>query len=241
MKKSIKIFLIITFALFCNGFVYSQVKQDSTSLLFKVKNYFVTTEVDSPGFFILNTFNRIDKAKITRILKGFYLSGFSTQKEYSFDAINEISFMPLYSESSMKDVIGFEIASVFNPLVISINYTQGEADLAKLKTFISRPPVNPDLSPFDETLKFKALSVSTGYITSALFWGRVFPIIGISASANDLSIAGNSKIFPSLGISGELLIKQRNIFISFQYIKQLINTEYFSDQTVIKAGIFFRI
>ena len=235
-----KIYLLVIFTVFTFSFVTAQEYEVSTSMLDKVTNYFVKVENDTIPFFLNNIFNKKSAKELNPVVSGLYITGIFTERRVPQRTLNQVSFIPVYGGDFKKELYTGELSYVFSSFKLSLMYYGGSVDLSGLNTKIAKPPAKPN-SEYQELLKLNSVSLNISYVTMSLFWGRVFPLFGFNVAFNNYKSGDNNLLISSLGFSSELLIKQRNFFVSLQHIKQLSNTKLTADAVNIKAGIFFKL
>lgn len=172
---------------------------------------------------------------ITKVANGLRFSGVMYQEKAAVSIINEIAY-PVWNEAADVIGFGFEAGGFYNPLSLNLGYYVGEIDLKTVKKRFALPPGLPEgKSAYDYKISVSSINVSLHYTPAVLLWGYVYPSIGGCFIMGSYKHGSVTKSNSGIGISVEILVKYKNLFLKGGY-KKAIDDKSFDNQLSLQLG-----
>jgi hypothetical protein len=235
-RYSRHVFALFTLALilFINTEINAQKK--GIPIVSDILQYFTTPiSDDSLTFYRANGFYEM---RLRKVINGVYFSGGMINDKISSNLINRSVFVPYYTQNPELSFNPITTKVILSPISFSFGFYNAEQDMSKLKLNFATPPVPPGASVLDTKLKLSYVEASFNYIPFSIFWGYVYPEVGLKI--NHLTTSFNTKktYLVNIGLNSSVMFKFKNLFINIEYTKFFNNSKYIKDKLNIGGGIF---
>jgi len=201
-----------------------------------ILNYFTTPiEDDSIAFFRTNGFY---ETRIRKIINGAYFSAGMINDNLTPKLINRAVYIPYYTQSPKLSFNPIALKVVTSPFSYTIGFYSAEQDISELMLPFATPPISPNGNKLDTKLKLSYLEASVNYIPISMFWGYVYPELGVKLNHLETSFNTKKTYLVNIGLNASIMFKFKNLFLSFDYTKYFNNSEYIKDKLKINGGLF---
>jgi len=175
---------------------------------------------------------------VTKVANGLRFSGVIYQEDASEKVLNDVAY-PVWAEPGRVTGYGAEISGFYNPVSLSLDYLVGEIDLKTVKQRFALPPGLPDSyvgsGGYDYKISVNTINFNAMYTPMVMAWGLLYPSVGGCFAYSSYKHNQSKQNYSSLGISLELMIKYKNLFVKGGYKKGIIN-QTFDNQMSMQFG-----
>ncbi len=228
-----KLFILSLF-LFINTEVDAQKK--GIPIVSDILHYFTTPISDDSLSFLRG--NGFYETRIREIINGVYFSGGVINDKLKTDLINRAVYIPYYSQTPELSFNPISVKVVISPFSFTFGFYNSEQDMTKLKLNFATPPTTPNGNTLDTKLNLSYLESSINYIPFSMFWGYVYPELGIKVNHLETSFNTKKTYLINIGLNTSIMFKFKNLFFQAEYTKYFNNSKYIKDKLNIGGGLF---
>lgn len=229
-------FIVLIFLSFVplNSNFYAQKK--GIPVISDLINYFTTPiKDDSISFYRGNGFY---ETRIRQIINGAYFSAGTISDKLKSDLINRSVFIPYYTQNPNLNFNPINIKAIISPFSFAFGFYNTEQEMTALPLNFAYPPVPPQSNKLDTKLKISYLEASVNYIPFSLFWGYVYPELGVKVNHLETNFNDKKKYLVNIGLNTSVMFKFKNLFIQAEYTKYFNNSQYINNKLIIAGGLF---